>query len=170
MIGSGLASATTIHSPHTSSSKKSETSKTTESLRLELLYVQVAPHAILTKQCDKKRGKCHGQLIMQGISPYLLTFSNGSPNVSGYILNARFIKQYHKTKTAAGLNSAFLSYSQQQLTQQVLSISNPVYEPAKLEMRYDVVFLKPSPEVKAVNDYNDVALFIDSICAICVGP
>lgn len=139
-------------------------------LKIDLLYVQVAPSATVTKVCGKDK-QCHYQLTLDKVSPYILTFNNGTPRVGGSILASRFIKQYYaKSGKSSELNSALMTFENGKVQEHLIVIENPTYNAKTHQMIYNFQMMNDENPIADNAQLTNVALFIDSVCAICITP
>lgn len=136
----------------------------------QLLFVQTAPTATIDKQCDTKN-ICHTQLVLNNVAPYMLMFTEGKPRIASFIGNKDFIQQYYdKVGASEKLNTALIAFQDDKTQQHVITIKNPTYLAEKNEMVYDITFIKKTDVVADHQKLTNVAVFIDDVCAICVGP
>lgn len=145
------------------------TPTTQQTTNLDLLYVQTAPTAEITNVCDTSK-QCQQKLTLNNVPAYFLTFNNGVPRVGGFIPNQLFITQYYeKSGKSTQLNTALLSMENGTVHEHLITIANPVYIESKNELVYDMTIIGRADSLQNNPHLKDVALFIDGVCASCVG-
>ncbi len=118
------------------------------------------------------------QLELRHIGKYVHYFSDRPNRITGLYPIDQFINQWNNDNSPNGFkkmppNAALSGVDVHLLKDEpvniVLQLSNPVYNPQKDSLTYTAKILSGEQNVAAMKHLEQVALFIDSYCASCVG-
>lgn len=142
---------------------------------LSYLFIQVGTHGSLMPV----KGKAGWyQLELRNVGEYVHYFSDRPNRITGLYPTAQFVSKWNNDNNPNGFNkmspNAALSALNVHLLKNkqvstVLQLSNPTYNPQKNTMTYMAQILPGEEHIEPMKHLEQVALFIDSYCASCVG-
>lgn len=163
---------TTLVSPLVLAKSSVPSIKKTE---LNYLFVQVGTHGSLMPV----KGKAGWyQLELRNVGEYVHYFSDRPNRITGLYSTAQFVNQwnndnnpnsFNKMSPNAALSALNVHILKHKQVNTVLQLSKPIYNPQKQTMTYMAQILPGEKNIAPMKHLEQVALFIDSYCASCVG-
>ncbi|MBL7527363.1 hypothetical protein [Legionella bononiensis] len=167
-----VAMVTVLVSPFTQAQTFSEKTLNPE---VNYMFVQTGKYGSLMPI----KGKAgFYQLKLKNSGEYVHYFSDRPNRITGVYPTAQFVNKWINNNTPDGFNkmapNAALSALNVHLFKNnqvniIVQLSKPSYDPKNQTMTYIAQILPGEKNINAMNHLEQVALFIDSYCASCVG-
>lgn len=132
---------------------------------LDYLFVQMANEGVLQSQ-EGQEGTY--QLKLTNVSPYVKYFTNRPSRITGMVPIAKYLEAWDASFKQNPPNVGIYGLDGTKPVNTIMELTHPIYDQHNKTITYTARTLGGELLPNKVH-LNDIAIFVDSFCASCVG-